>query len=117
MRHILTTENVKPFLNYDKYISAIMRYNKIDENNFCYLFPDVNRYEITFDEYFNKMETLDGTEEFIEFVKQNKDLPSVVLSDHDCDGIMGNVILTMSLSLNMFTAYIFSISPEVLKLA
>ena len=100
MRNILTTENIKPFLNYDKYISAIMRYNKIDENNFYALFPDVNRYDITFEEYFNKMETLDGTKEFIEFVKQNKDLPSVVLSDHDCDGIMGNVILTMSLSLN-----------------
>lgn len=100
MKKIITINDIQPFLNYDKYISAIMRYNNISEMSLGRTFPDLGLFNINFDYYFSHMEKVDGTDEFIRFVMENKDKPSIVISDHDCDGIMACVILTMALATN-----------------
>lgn len=100
MKKIINVNNITPIAGTDKYLTAILEYNKKTKTNLNWLLPDktklLNFY--SFDTYFKNMEKLDGTDSFIQFVMENKNLPSVCISDHDCDGIMACVICTVGLS-------------------
>lgn len=100
MQKIIDVNKTIPIPGTDKYLTAILEYNNKTKTNLNWLLPDKTKrldfYD--FDSYFNYMEHLDGTKDFINFVLENKDLPSICISDHDCDGIMACVICTVGLS-------------------
>lgn len=100
MKNIINLNDVKKYEGFDKHVSAILSINNIPENDLKDCFPDKigKRNFTSFEDYFNSMERIDGTDEFIKFVKENKNEKSIVISDHDCDGIMACVICAIGLN-------------------
>ena len=82
------------------YLDAVIKYNRKENSNLKWLLPDkANKLDFsTFETYYNFMERIDGTNDFINFVNENKHEKSICISDHDCDGIMACVICTVGLS-------------------
>ena len=84
--------------NYDDFDSMLLDYNNIDENDISYLLPDLSKFN-DIDSYLQYMEKIDKGEEFIKFIKENKDKKFCVVGDYDCDGICATVILCYALTL------------------
>ena len=95
---ILSTKSFKQAMNCNPYTSAILRYNNIDLKNIPYFFPDKNRvYEP--EHFLYLMKPIDKGQEFVEFIKNNKDKRYCIIGDYDCDGIMATVIMCQTLAM------------------
>lgn len=100
MINVIDPKNSTKILNYDPHICALLEYNNIDVSKLSWCFPDkLKKYNFA-DVlcYFNQMEQIDGAADFINFVNAHKNEKSIVISDHDCDGIMACVIMTIGLN-------------------
>lgn len=93
----ISIDSITQIKNFDKYTSAILRYNNIDENNLAFAIPD-SKFHYTFQEYFDFAEVIDGTSEYISAVQAHKNEKWGCISDHDCDGIMACIIMSASLA-------------------
>ena len=94
---IVSTKDFKQALNCNPYTSAILRYNNVDLKNIPNFFPDKLR-QYTPAQYLYLMKPIDKGQEFVEFIKNNKDKQYCIIGDYDCDGIMATVIMCQTLA-------------------
>jgi len=98
MIKILDINNVTPIRRFNKYQTAILQYNNIPIDDVMKYIPDT-KYSYLFEEYYNMMEILDGTNEYINFILQNKNKKFIAITDHDNDGIFACVNLVLPLAM------------------
>jgi len=100
MIRTLNIDDYSQIGSFSKVDSVIFQYNKIDPKDISWAIAnDTGLYSYTFEDYFNMAEVIDGTEDFIKFVEENKSKKWVCISDHDADGILGCVNMVIPLSM------------------
>ena len=82
----------------NEYDSMLLDYNKINENDYKTLFPDLEQ-EYDIESYLQFMAPINNGDKFLKIIKENKDKKFCIIGDYDCDGIMATVIMCYGLTL------------------